>query len=143
VAPHAVSLGKRLVPQSWSIIMTSDTGDYRLEGSVTGFDGSGNCTRPFQSRSGQIVIDPALWRHNRDPQPGGKVVYGNRPGDEFRFNVVRTAVPELRFRSDAPRDFWSVLASNLPNASHTLELFAMGDGEVSLTGLHIAQPAEN
>ena len=94
VAPHAVALGEGIVPQSWSILMTSDTGDYRLEGTVTGFDGSGNSTRPFGSRSGQIAIDPALWRHNSDLLPDGKVVHGNRAGDKFVFNVVRTAVAE-------------------------------------------------
>ncbi len=38
VAPHAVTLGENIVPQSWTITMTSDTGDYRLEGTVTGFN---------------------------------------------------------------------------------------------------------
>ena len=103
VAPHAVALGKKIVPQSWSIVMTSDTGDFRLDGSVTGFDGVGNCTRPFQSRSGQITIDPALWRHNREVAPGGKVVFGNRAGDRFGFHVVRTVASEVSFRSETRR----------------------------------------
>ena len=102
VAPHAVALGTGIIPQSWTIVMTSDAGDYRLEGTVTGLDGTGNSTRPFLSRSGQIAIDPALWRHNRDPLPGGKFVYGNRAGDTFGFHVERTAVSE--FASMPTRD---------------------------------------
>src|SRR5271157_419517 len=140
VAPHAVALGEGIVPQSWSIIMTSDAGDYRLEGTVTGFDGSGNSTRPFASRSGQITIDPALWRHNRDVLPGGKVVHGNRAGDKFGFSVMRTAVADVRFGSDARREFSVPLVRNLPGGSHTVEIVASGDGEVIINGFHIAQP---
>ena len=33
-SPHAVELGSNIVPQTWTITMTSNTGDYRLEGSV-------------------------------------------------------------------------------------------------------------
>jgi hypothetical protein len=140
VAPHAVALGKGIVPQSWSIIMTSDSGDYRLVGSVSGFDGSGNSTRLFQSRSGQISIDPALWRHNREEAPGGKVVYGNRAGDRFEFQVVRTVVSAVSFRSEASHEISIPLVSNLPNGSHTVDLVAAGDGDVIVSGFHVAEP---
>ena len=123
------------MPQSWSILMTSDTGDYRLEGSVTGFDGNGNSTQPFRSRSGQIAIDPALWRHNRVELSGGKIVFGNRAGDRFGFNVVRSAVAEVRFGSDARHEFWVPLVRNLACGSHTVEVVADGDGEVIIGGL--------
>jgi hypothetical protein len=135
-----VALGKGIVPQSWSIIMTSDSGDYRLEGSVSGFDGGGNSTRPFQSRSGQIAIDPALWRHNREVLPGGKVVYGNRAGDRFEFHVVRTVVSAVSFQSEARHEFSVPLVSNLPNGSHTVDLVAAGDGDVIVSGFHVAEP---
>ncbi len=140
VSPHAVALGSGIVPQSWTILMTSDSGDYRLEGTVTGFDGTGNSTRPFQSRSGQINIDPALWRHNRYILPGGKVVYGNRAGDRFDFNIVRTVVPEIRFHANAKREFSFPLVRNLPNGPHTVEIVASGDGEVIIDGFYIAEP---
>ena len=58
VGPHAVELVKNVVAQSWKITLTSETGNYRLDGSVTGPDGEGNSTKPFTSRSGQIHIDP-------------------------------------------------------------------------------------
>ena len=134
VAPHAVTLGAGIVPQSWSIIMTSDTGDFRLEGTATGFDGSGNSTRPFGSRSGQIAIDPALWRHNRDVLHEGKIVHGNRAGDKFGFNVIRTAVADVRFCSDARREFFVPLVRDLAGGSHTMEIVAFGDGEVIIDG---------
>ncbi len=140
VAPHSVALGTGIIPQSWTIVMTSDAGDYRLEGTVTGLDGTGNSTRPFLSRSGQIAIDPALWRHNRDPLPGGKFVYGNRAGDTFGFHVERTAVSELRFHADSRRELFVPLVRNLPNAPHTVEIVASGDGEAIVDGFYIAEP---
>ncbi len=120
---------------SWTL-----SGDFRLEGTVTGFDGSGNSTRPFGSRSGQITIDPALWRHNRDVLPGGKVVHGNRACDTFGFNVSRTAVADVRFGSDARREFSVPLVRNLWGGSHTVEIVASGDGEAIFDGFHVAQP---
>ncbi|MEM1297547.1 MAG: SGNH/GDSL hydrolase family protein, partial [Verrucomicrobiota bacterium] len=61
-APHAVELGQNIVPQRWTIRMTSDTGDYELMGSTTGKDGRGNSDRDFTSRSGQITVRSDLWR---------------------------------------------------------------------------------
>ncbi len=58
--------------------MTSDTGDYRLEDSVTGPDGEGHVTQPFVSRSGQMSIGPELWWHARTEKKDRPAVYGNR-----------------------------------------------------------------
>ena len=41
-APHAVNIGPNLArPQQWTITVTSDVGDYRLDGSAAGADGVG------------------------------------------------------------------------------------------------------
>jgi hypothetical protein len=140
VAPHAVSLSKEAVPQTWTIVMTSDTGDYRLTGSVTGPDGEGNSTRPFRSRSGQITISPALWRHNKIERPEGKTVYGVRSGDQFTFDVERTATPEIDFHAPQDTGFSIPLVRNLSNGPHTLEIVATGDGDVVVEGLYIYEP---
>jgi hypothetical protein len=142
VAPHAVGLGERIVPQTWTITMTSDVGDYRLAGSVTGPDGEGNSTRPFRSRSGQILIDPALWRHNRAERPDGTVLYGNRAGDRFSFAVERATTVEVCFRASKEEGsrFSVPLAWNLPNGTHTLEIVAVGDGAVVVEGLYVSEP---
>jgi hypothetical protein len=142
VAPHAVDLLANLVPQSWSITVTSDTGDYRLEGSVTGADGEGNLTRPFTSKSGQIGIDPKLWRHGRDPSKTGGVIYGNSTGDSFSFDVYRCALGQLNFRADQPAPLAEPVVQNLANREHTLELVTAGDGEVIIEGLYVYQPPE-
>ena len=68
--------------------MTSDTGDYELTGSITGEDGVGNAFGPFASASGQIQIDPELWRRAER----------NRTGDRFTFQVRRSVLSEISFQ---------------------------------------------
>lgn len=140
VAPHAVELRAGIVPQTWTITMTSDRGDYRLEGSVTGVDGDGNVARPFLSHSGQIAIDPKLWRHARIEKKDGPVVYGNGTGDTFAFDVYRSSAGTVNFRSEQPEALCQPLARNLSNGPHTLELVSAGDGAVCIEALYVFQP---
>ena len=167
-SPHAVDLGANLVPQSWTITMTSDAGDYRLVGSVAGPDGEGNLARPFRSVSGQIGIDPKFWREGRneihgrpivqrDGKPfvdfgilaapvtyekGQPVAYGDVKGDSFTFDVYRCARDVVQFRDDKAASFSEPLVQNLSNGEHTLELVAAGDGSVTIEGFYIFQPPE-
>jgi hypothetical protein len=140
-APHAVDLGTHVVPQTWTITMTSDQGDYRLAGSVTGPDGEGNASRPFHSQSGQIGIDPKLWRGVRLSDKG-QVICGNRTGDKFTFDVYRCARGEVSFRAERAGPFSEALVENLPNGEHTLEIVAASEGEVCVEGLYVFQPPE-
>jgi hypothetical protein len=167
-APHAVDLGAKLVPQTWTITMTSDVGDYRLQGSVTGPDGEGNLARPFHSRSGQIGIDPRFWREGRVEihgrpvvqrhgkpvvdfgvtavpvvyENGQPVAYGDVQGDTFTFDVYRCARGTLSFRGAKPGPLAEPLVRSLPNGEHTLEIVAAGDGLVTIEGLYVFQPPE-
>jgi hypothetical protein len=111
-APHAVLFGQNIVPQSWTIVMTSDSGDYELSGSVTGPDGNGNAFKPFASNSGQIIIDPDLWRRAER----------NRTGDCFNFDIRRSVVSDVSFQGESDETFVVRLAQELPNTEHTLEL---------------------
>jgi hypothetical protein len=138
-SPHAVELGANIVPQTWTITMTSDTGDYRLEGSVTGLDGSGNLAKPFTSKSGQISIPPRFWRAGR-LEKDGKVEYGNVSGETFVFDVFRSAVGEQSFKSEKPGQLAEPLVRNLSNGPHTIELITTGNGEVAIDGLYVFQP---
>jgi hypothetical protein len=121
-SPHGVTLGRNVVPQNWTLVMTSDKGDYELTGSVTGPDGKGNAFQPFTSTSGQIIIEPELWRRAER----------NRTGDRFTFEVKRSVLPEINFRGDAGERFTVRIAQALPNTEHRLELIpaAKGDGEI-------------
>ncbi len=130
--PHAVSLGTNLVPQKWTMTMTSDTGDYELVGSVTGPDGTGNGLKPFTSRSGQIVVEPEFWRDAKY----------NRSGDRFTFEVRRTVAEYVAFKAPAAEKFRLRLAANLSNQEHVLKLVARGDGAVTVEALDVFEPPE-
>ena len=127
--PHGIRLGDNIVPQEWTILMTSDNGDYELTGSVTGPDGKGNASRTFTSRSGQIIVEHGLWRLART----------NRTGDRFTFEVVRSALGEVRFVGPAA-EFRVRVASNLSNGPHSLRLDAQGDGPVRVGAFDVFEP---
>jgi len=121
-APHLVRLGEDIVPQDWTIRMTSDQGDYELIGSVTGPDGSGNNGADFVSNSGQIRIPTALWRRrlNRDGS------YSNRTGDVFTFSVQRATTPTVSFAESGPARV--SLVENAENTWHRIRLVPRGRG---------------
>lgn len=129
--PHGVSLGKNLVPQDWTITMTSDNGDYELAGSVTGPDGKGSALKAFTSASGQIIIEPNLWRLPKT----------NRTGDTFTFQVKRSAQGQINF-AGAPEKFRARVVDNLPNGKHTLRLEVHGPHGVSIDAFDVFQPPE-
>ena len=128
-APHAVSLGEAIVPQKWTITVTGDKGDYELVGSVTGPDGEGSALEPFTSASGQIGIDPDLWR----------AANTNRKGDRFTFEVWRCATGRVDFRGEEGK-FRVRLVENLPNGPHTLELVGAGGGPVTVDAFDVFEP---
>ena len=129
-SPHGITLGRNVAPQTWTIVMTSDTGEYELSGSVTGRDGRGNAFKPFTSASGQIVIEPELWRRAER----------NRTGDRFTFTVRRAVVPEVDFRGAAGKQFVVRLAQVLPNQPHTLELVPARAGEAAIEAWEVVRP---
>jgi hypothetical protein len=119
--PHAVTLGQGLQAQTWTITMTSDSGDFELAGSTSGPDGVGNALRPFTSDSGQIRIDPALWPH-------AKPESGNAKGDRFTFTLSHAARSVIDFSGDGP--FAETIVQQLNNGPHTLDLLLDGDAEI-------------
>jgi len=127
--PHGVSLGSHIVPQEWTIAMISDKGDYELVGSATGLDGRGNAFKPFVSQSGQIIVEPRLWR----------LAKTNRTGDQFAFEVRRCAQGEIDF-GGAVEKFRERLVENLPPGRHTLRLEVQGDGPVIVDAFDVFEP---
>lgn len=119
-APHGVLLGQNIIPQYWTLRMTSPTGDFELEGSVTGFDGKGNAFQPFTSNSGQILLDPSWWRFAEK----------NRTGDLFSWEVMQAGQDKLSFRGPKDEVFSSRLVQSLPNTAHTLEIRVQGEATI-------------
>jgi hypothetical protein len=130
--PHAVWLGTNVIPQSWTIKMIDNDGNYELEGKATGFDGKGNNRKMFVSKSGQIVIDPAIWRHPES----------NIKGDNWTFEVYICAIDTVNFRSsEIKTEAFSIpLVQNLTNGPHTLEVINGGTGEVSVRSFYVFTP---
>lgn len=131
-SPHGVLLGPKPLAQQWIITMISDTGDYELVGSVTGQDGQGNSSRPFTSRSGQITIEPELWRRAE----------GNRRGDRWTFEVYAAAVGQVDFSGSDEEIFRVRLARQLPPGEHTVELVVEGEGSVRIDAIDVFAPPE-
>jgi hypothetical protein len=129
-SPHGITLGKSIAPQSWTLIMTSDSGDYQLTGSVTGPDGRGNAFQPFTSNSGQILIEPDLWRRAER----------NRTGDRFTFDIKPAVVDEVSFTGTTATPFVLRLAQMLPNAEHKLHLVPIKPGAAKINALQVFQP---
>lgn len=140
--PHAVELGGHPIPQTWTFTMTSDVGDYRLVGSVTGPDGEGQVTKPFRSNSGQVSLPPRFWRQTVIEKKGAPPEYGVAKGDSFTFDVYRGAVGELNFQAPESAEFAESVARNLSNGPHTVELTTTGSGDVAITGLYVYEPLE-
>ncbi len=122
--------------------MISETGDYRVDGSVTGPDGEGNSARAFTSRSGQLRIDPDLGRFNRQQDKDG-FTYGNRAADRYSFDVNRCAVGTVSFAAGKSASLHMPLVQNLSNGRHTLEVITQGDGDVMIESFYVFQPPED
>jgi len=142
IGPHGIALRANLVPQTWTILVTDDEGNYRLTGSVTGSDGTGNMLKPFISNSGQIGIPPELWRHGAGCVPflqpwDGKIL--NKTGDAYTFNVDRACKPVVDFHGKGGA-FRVSLFQALANRSHVFELIAVGDGKVTVKLFDIFEP---
>jgi hypothetical protein len=110
--------------------MTSDSGDYTLTGSVTGPDGQGNAFQPFTSPSGQILIEPDLWRRAER----------NRTGDRFTFEIKPAVLDEVTFTAPSATPFVLRLAQMLPNGDHTLRLVPTKPGIATINALQVFQP---
>ncbi|MEM7148030.1 MAG: SGNH/GDSL hydrolase family protein, partial [Verrucomicrobiota bacterium] len=133
-APHLVGVGEDVVPQEWTIRMTSDGGDYELEGSETGLDGEGNNGEDFVSESGQVEIPTALWRRRLEADG----THSNRTGDTFTWEVYRSAVGEVSFEGDEGGVVEAVVVENLEKGWH--EVVLRVEGAVEVLGVRVFEP---
>lgn len=99
---------------------------FSVSGSVTGPDGEGTARQKFVSRSGRVVIEPSDWVLAYDRQVSKKPA---PPEFTVRWKVVPLFVETYTAPAveDPAREYPTVLASDLPNGRHTLELVAEGD----------------
>ena len=128
--PHGILLGKNIVPQDWRIEMIDTQGGYRLSGSKTGFDGQGRSTEPFVSQSGQILIEPRLWRYP-DNKDG---TFRNQPGDHWTFSVSNPVIPLLSMAANERAPIDARLFALAPLDDYKV-IIRLQDGPVALRGI--------
>ncbi|MBN2137703.1 MAG: hypothetical protein JW720_07845 [Sedimentisphaerales bacterium] len=113
--------------------------DFTVTGSATGPDGAGKATEKFVSNSGRIVIEPEDWVFEYDKSVSKK----NAP-DQFEvtwsvelLGTDRYAPPNA---DDPAKEYPTILASNLENTVHTLELIAEGPAKPAIAAIRIYTP---
>jgi len=112
---------------------------FSVTGSKTGFDGTGNASEPFVSDSGRIAIEPEDWVFEYDRRVGKQ----DAPdGFKVRWRVALLGCDTYRApKLDEPaREYPTVLASNLENTEHTLELVADSDLPLSVKAIVVHRP---
>ncbi len=138
-SPHLARLGdlKKVIPQTWTLKMTSDTGDYQLIGSVTGPDGGGNNVDDVTSDSGQVIVPSALWRRRINPDGS----HANLTGDVFTWEVKRATLGEVDFSGQRDEPFRVTLGCQLPQTGITIEVDPPEPDAGEITGYELMQPA--
>lgn len=139
-----ISWQKAPVLESWEAVCTGfnanqDEFTFTVKGSVTGPDGSGNAKEKFVSNSGRIVIEPEDWVFEYDKQVSNKKA---PEGFKVLWNVKLMGADEYTPPEvDNPaKDHPTVLASNLDNGSHTLELVAKDGKKPAIKGIIVHKP---
>jgi len=142
-----VSLGEGVLPrpETWTLTpfdvdLVKKTLSYRLEGSLTGPDGTGSKAADFVSNSGRIKIEakdfhiiwPCTYRKKDRLPEGDKGTWEVRP---LFVNPWRPAA-----NADPAAMLPVTLVKGLSNGRHTLEIIANGDGPVGISGLVVRQP---
>lgn len=138
IAPHEVELRDNIVPQTWTITLLDDAGAFELSGAVTGPDGQGKAGEDFLSRSGQIHIDAALWRHVKKDLKTGKVTYPNARGDRFTFDVRRAFAGQIQLEASPTQPQALCIVRQLKNTWH--EVILTGEGLRNILAVRVAEP---
>jgi hypothetical protein len=112
---------------------------FTLRGSVSGEDGNGRGAERFVSKSKRVVIEPQDWVFEYDKKVGNRSA---TDGWEVRWEVIPLfadvySPPNV---TDPTRDHPTVLASNLANGKHRLELVASGHRKPSIAAIRIYKP---
>lgn len=138
-SPHMITLGRpeSIVPQTWTIRMTSDKGDFELIGSVTGPDGGGNNGEDVTGDSGQITVPTELWRRRLETDG----THSNKKGDLFTWEVKRATLGTVDFAGENDQSFRVTLVDQLPEGPHRIEVIPRLKGASEIIGYELIYPA--
>jgi hypothetical protein len=122
-----VSLGSNPTQETWTLEITSIDHEnpyleFRVTGSETGFDGTGNNKDVFVSKSGRIIIEPSdFFIFEAD-------AYTRRAtpvGFEITWEVMPLFMDRIEY---IPGISTYLVAQGLENSNHSLQLIITGDG---------------
>lgn len=139
-----ISYQSPLIAEEWTMQIDKVNADstvwyFKVSGSVTGYDGSGNSSAPFVSKSGRVVIDPSDYMFAQIK----KIFKTSTPAG---FKVYWSVVPLFQciyqspVISDKAGMVKTTLVQGLENGPHTLELVPVGDGPVPVEAFEIHRP---
>jgi hypothetical protein len=143
-----ITLGDGVLPRLETWTLTPENVDiakkafqFRLDGSITGPDGTGDKSSDFVSTSGRIklnkrdfhIIWPCTYRKKDQLPDGYKVTWEVKP---LFVDPWRPAV-----HADPAYQRPVTLVKGLGNGPHTLEIIANGDGEIPIQALIVRQPS--
>jgi len=135
---------KSPVLESWEAVCEGfnekqDDFTFTVKGSVTGFDGKGNAKDKFVSNSGRIVIEPEDWVFEYDKQVSNKKA---PEGFKVHWEVKLMGTDEYTSPTvdNSAKEYPTVLASNLNNGNHTLELMAKDGKRPAINAIVVYKP---
>lgn len=130
------------VAQNWTLEFTSKTG-FKVTGSITGLDGTGDATARFVSNSGQVVIQPQDWWTPLSWEPGTPWKFST--GSKVNWVSYGMFVDSLDCSTLTVTPGYENpvnLVQGLPNGNHTLELTS-STGEFPVKYIKIYKPYVN
>ncbi|WP_106831400.1 SGNH/GDSL hydrolase family protein [Parabacteroides pacaensis] len=133
-----------LIPETWTLKVTAVNPDstvwsFDVQGSETGFDGSGTSDKTFISKSGRVVINADDFMFAKIKNTF-KVVA--TPGFVSSWKVEPLyqevySAPEIE---DPKKIHKTTIVQGLTNGPHTLEIVPLGDGWVPIEAIEIHRP---
>ena len=139
-----VSHIKKLIPETWTLKVDRINEDstvwfFSVNGSVTGYDGSGNSEETFISKSGRVVIDVSDYMFT-DIKNTFKTV--TPVGFESSWSVEPLFIETYRtpVMDDKSRVYKTTVVKGLKNGVHTLEIIPNGDGLIPIQAFEIHRP---
>jgi hypothetical protein len=139
-----VSSEKPMLVEDWTAKITEinqDSSQFKFEvfGSKTGHDGSGTSDSKFVSNSGRVVIEARNWWLKTSQELSGK---STPKGFEIKWQVKPMFVDNyIAPKVDHPAlESSTILAQNLTNSKHKLEIIADQNGTVPIQALRVYKP---
>ena len=143
-----IAPGVKPVIEDWTLTYIDGTEPfgnpvhYKVEGSVTGFDGEGWNTNDFRSVSGRALIstnDFHTWQYGYFVQKQGRKDKDSKPGQKVTWSVRPLYADPY---AAAPAGARTALVQNCANGAHTLVVKPAKGGKCGIGSFVVYSPAD-